>query len=64
MALTARQKLIFLVMNISMPLFVLYYARNFPISLKLLVYLISLVLLNLTFFLAMRSKQARINKQQ
>jgi hypothetical protein len=54
-----RIKLIFIIVNVSIPLWTIYYASNFSIPFKIMIAAVSAIFLNLALYLAIRSHRPR-----
>jgi hypothetical protein len=60
MAVLNKYKWLFILVNVTIPLFTMYDARNFPFSLKVLVAIISAVFLNSVLYFSIRRKEREL----
>ncbi|MEO6924527.1 MAG: hypothetical protein ABI142_11935 [Bryocella sp.] len=56
----SRVKLLFILVNVTIPLWTLYLARNFSISMEIVIAIVSAIFLNLALYLAIRSQRRKI----
>ncbi len=62
LTLLSKQKFLFILVNVSIPFWTMYFANNFPLHLKFVIAIVSAIFLNLTLFLALRNKEQKISK--
>ena len=53
---------LYILVNASIPLWTMYLARQFPMHLKIVIAIISLIFLNMTLFLSFRSQDHKLRK--
>lgn len=52
--------LLYIVVNVSVPIWTIYFAAQFPVHIKIVIAVLSLIFLNVTLFLSFRSQDSKM----